>query len=141
MKKPLSQSAPMEHTIIKLEEVLNENTDEGEQPQAIFQTLCLYCAHDIETFLYDYISDQIDTGNVFYAAELLEDFYPYLSDVTWFDFLRAQLVAPTDGHDANVILKSILDKVKGWPDLDLLLEMAAFLTSHGDPHLFYQAAS
>jgi hypothetical protein len=134
-----AQSSAMENMMLRLEEVLNENADEGKKPQSIFQTLSLYCAHDVETFLYEYISDEIDSGNTLYAAELLEDFYHYLSDVAWFDFLRARLLAATDPHEANIVIKSILEEIKDVPDLDLLLEMASFLTAHGDPHLFYQA--
>jgi len=140
-KESSSQEGAMENMMLRLEEVLNENTDEGGEPKTIFQTLSLYCAHDIETFLYDYISDEIDSESTLYATELLEEFYHYLSDTSWFDFLRARLLAPTDPHEANVVLKSILEELKDAPDLDLLLEMASFLTSHGDPHLFHQAVS
>lgn len=140
-KFPSSQEGAIENMMLRLEEVLNENIDEGRDPKTIFQTLSLYCAHDIETFLYDYISDEIDSESALYGAELFEAFYPYLSDTTWFDFLRARLLAPTDPHEANVVLKSILEELKDSPDLDLLLEMASFLTSHGDPHLFHQAIS
>ena len=45
------------------------------------------CAHDIETFLYDFIAEQIDSSSFSYAEELLEGFSPYISDVKWFDFL------------------------------------------------------
>lgn len=122
--------------LIRLEEILEENTDEGGDPKKVFASLSKYCVHDLESFLYDYISDQNET----YATELLDIFYDYLSDTNWFDFLRAKLLAKSDPHEANVVLKSILDELKEDPDLDLLLEMAAFLVHHGDPHLFHQAA-
>lgn len=138
-KDPTLQSSAMENMMLHLEEVLHENEDSGKEPKAIFQTLALYCAHDIEAFLYDYLSDQIDNGNTVYATELLEDFYPYISDISWFDFLHARLLTTTEPHEANLVLKNILDKIKDTLDLDLLLEMTSFLTSHGDPHLFSQA--
>ncbi len=54
------------------------------------------CANGLETFLYDFVSDQLDEGMVSYAAELVDGFYQYVSDTKWFDFLRARIAVETD---------------------------------------------
>ena len=41
--------------------------DEGLPPEQAFQLISPYCANDIETFLYDFIAEQIDEDNESYA--------------------------------------------------------------------------
>jgi len=125
----------LQNMLIRLEEILDEN--ENENPKAIFFTLTRHMSHDLEGFLYDYISDQIDKNNDLYASELLGSFYPYMSDLMWFNFLRARLLIKVDLHEGDLAFKTILEKTK---DLDLILEIASFLVNHGDPHLFQKAA-
>lgn len=137
---PVQNESSLQNLLLRLKEILEENVDAGEEPQEIFQNLSLYCASDLETFLYDYISTQLDAKNFSYALELLEDFYPFVKDPLWFDFLKARMLSFSEPHETNLLLKEILFKVKEEVDLDLLLEMCAFLISHGDPHLFQQAS-
>ena len=47
--------------------ILDENVDEGVPPEQALQLISTYCANDIETFLYDFISEQIDEDNETYA--------------------------------------------------------------------------
>jgi hypothetical protein len=115
--------------------------DEGMSPREAFQSFSQYCSQDVESFLYEYHSDLIDEDKLLDASDLLDRFYPFFLDTTWFDFLRARILTPTDPHEANIVFKSILEELKEELDLDLLLEIAAFLVHHGDPHLFQQAAS
>jgi hypothetical protein len=121
----------------RLQELLEDSTDLGENPRAIFATLSRHVAHDLEGFLFDYISDQIDARNDLEAAELIRIFYPYIKDVICFDFLKARLLILMDPHEGNQAMQKLLDKLT---DPDLLLEVAAFLVHHGDPSLFQKAA-
>jgi hypothetical protein len=135
---PIQHESSVENMLMRLKEILEENVDEGIEPKAAFASLTRYLAHNLETFLYEYISDCIEAKEIVNATELLEDFYPFVQSTSWFDLLRASLLAPSESHEANLVLKNILGKLKDHPDLDLLLEMASFLVSHGDPHLFHQ---
>jgi hypothetical protein len=132
-----SQDHGMSNSLQKLQELLEESTDLGENPRAIFATLSRHVAHDLEGFLFDYISDQIDARNDLEAAELIKIFYPYIKDVICFDFLKARLLVLLEPHEGNIAIQKLLDKLT---DLDLLLEVAAFLVHHGDPSLFQKAA-
>jgi len=138
-KNPASQESAMINTLIRLEEILNEQQDEGAKPKAVFEAIGLYCAHDLSSFLYHYITDQIDNDHFEYAAELIESFYLFIPDPLGFDFLNAQILSHHNTHEANLVLKRTLNELKKTTDLDLLLEISSFLTSHGDPHLFHQA--
>lgn len=139
--KAPSQDHAIGNALQRLEELLEESTDLGESPRAIFATLSRHVAHDLEGFLFDYISDQIDARSDLEAAELIRIFYPYVADTACFDFLKARLLILMEPHEGNLAFKTLLKQMEEKPDLDLLLEMAAFLVHHGDPHLFQTAAT
>lgn len=123
----------------ELEDILDENVDRGEDPQEVFDVITTYCAHDLESFLYDYIVEQIEAGNDVCASELLEGFYEYVSDQRWFQFLRIALFASEESSEAELMLRRLLDQMQEEPDFDLLLEIANFLVHRGDVSLFIQS--
>lgn len=122
--------------LANLQVVLDENTDEGADPHEVFECINSGCAHDIESFLHDFISDKIDDCNYSYASELLEGFSSYLHDVKWFEFLRARLVAVSDPDEANEIVKQLISSKNDDPDLEFNLEVLSFLVSVGDRETF-----
>lgn len=136
LKDP-SHDHGLSNALDRLQEILEESTDLGEGFRAIFTTLSRHVAHDLEGFLFDYISDQIDARHDVEAAEWLKIFHPYVADVISFEFLNARLLILIDAHEGNLAFKKLLNQNL---DLDLLLEIAAFLIHHGDPHLFQKAA-
>lgn len=125
--------------LIEFEDILDENVDMGGDPKEIFSLIEESCAHDIESFLYDYIVQKIDEKDETYASELIEGFYDYVSDPRWFDFLRARIFALTAPEEANLVLGGLLEELEEYADFDLLYEMASFLAKAGDPELFVKA--
>jgi hypothetical protein len=123
----------LQDAIANLLEVLDENTDLGADPEDVFTAICNYCAHDLESFLYDYIAELLDSGNSLYASELVEGFSLCVTDPFWFDFLKTRLLAFTDVGDANLALHRLLENDLDFP---LLLEMLHFLAAHGERELF-----
>lgn len=134
----LESDEPLQDGLANLEEILDENADIGAEPTDVFQSLCEYCAHDIESFLYDFISEQIDAHNELYASELLEGFYPYMTDLRWFDFLRARLLSYQDIAEANHVIAHLMNELGQHPDLDLQIEVLRFMVNTGDRNLFVQ---
>ncbi len=132
----LSSLEPLEDALSNLELILEENSDQGASPIEIFSTLAQNCANDLETFLYDFIAEQIDQKNTAYASELLDDFSDYVSEVKWFEFLRARLLALKDPEETNLLVRQLLEQEKGQPDLEFHLEVLAFLVKDGDHELF-----
>lgn len=126
----------IQDAIANLEVILDENVDAGGDPVEVFEKISNCCANDLETFLYDYISEQIDMHNYPYAADLLDSFGPFVKDVTWFDFLRARLLSQTDPESADKLFRQIIQDIKKQQDLDLSLEVVSFLAKDGEPDLF-----
>lgn len=129
------ESQALVDVINELLVVLNENADAGISPQTCMESILAHSAHDVEEFLYDYITDQIEVRNFTYAHDLIEGFYPYVSDVKWFDFLNVQLEIIHDGLETFTAFQGIMKKVKT-PSLDFYFEILAFLTQYGDQTTF-----
>ncbi|MBU6383196.1 MAG: hypothetical protein KGR16_02630 [Verrucomicrobia bacterium] len=127
---------PIQDALAYLLEILDENADSGADPEEILRAVSEYCAHDLESFVTDYISDLLDSGNSLYASELIEGFSPYVSDPFWFDFLRMRLISFTDIGDANLAMHRLLENEL---DVSLLLEIIRFLSANGEYELFKTA--
>lgn len=116
--------------------VLDENADQGADPHVVFECINSGCANDIESFLNDFISDQIDDCNYSYATELLEGFNSYLNDTKWSEFLRARLIAISNPNEANAIVKQVINSKSMNSDLEFNLEVLSFLVSIGERETF-----
>ncbi len=132
----LTNLEPLQDALANLQVVLDENADKGVDKAAIFESVSANCANDIESFLYDFIAEQIDNGNYSYASELLEGFGDYVQDVKWFNFLKARLLVFTDQESANKSIRDIVKKAASDSDLEFNLEVLAFLTQAGEKDVF-----
>jgi hypothetical protein len=116
--------------------VLDENVDQGGDPLEVFESVCAGCANDVEAFLYDYIVEQIESGNPSYASEMLDGFTDYVHDIKWFDFLKARLISLNDQETASHMGEMLaLDAMKA-ADLEFNLELLAFLVQAGSEQAF-----
>lgn len=132
----LSSGEQIEDALANLQVILDENTDEGADPHDAFDCICQHCANDIETFLHDFISLQIDNDNNGYAAELLDGFENYVRESRWFEFLRARVVAANDPNEALNIVKKLIKDKRSLPDLEFNFEILSFLVIYGDRETF-----
>ncbi len=126
----------IQDALANLKYILDSNVDSGMSAYEAFNTLMQYSAHDLENFIYDYISDQIDYKNDTYANELVDGFYPYAHKKNWFYFLKARLFAIQDVAQANEIIKEISEKLFSHPNLNLQFRILEFMTEIGDRDLF-----
>jgi len=128
----------IQDALANLLDILDENSDLGQEPVLLFSSVMEYCAYDVETFLYEYILEQIEVGNEAYASELVEGFYPYMKDLKRFDFLRVCLLASHDIAEVNEILRTIIKDLSKKSDLSLQWELLEFMVTTGDPDLFFK---
>lgn len=131
-----TNSEELADTLANLQVVLDENSDEGTDPHEAFECIKSACANDVESFLHDFISEKVDDGNYPYATELLEGFVDYVSDVKWFEFLRARLIAVNDPDEAIQIVKQLISSKHSNSDLEFNLEVLSFLVPIGDRETF-----
>jgi hypothetical protein len=132
LNDPLALQNALSHFV----QILDENADQGVPPQEVLELISSYCAHDFETFLYDFISDQMDEGNEAYAHELLEDFDTYLGNNKWFKLLRIQLSSQTHSKGQK-IARDIIEEHLNDNDLDYHLELLSIMVEKGDQATFH----
>ena len=139
-KGELEDEEPLQNALSILEDILDDSYDkEGDDARKFFSEVASYCAHDLERFIFDYISDQITEKEETYASELIDAFYDYVNDRGRFDLLRAQLLALFALEESNLIYSRILEELREESHLELILLVAESLIHHGDVRLFMQA--
>jgi len=138
-KGELENEESLQNALSILEDILDDSYDEGNEAKKVFSEVTSYCAHDLERFIFDYISDQIVEKDETYASELVDAFYDYVSDQRRFDLLRARFLALFDLKESNLIYGRILEELREEPDLELVLLVGESLIHHGDVRLFMQA--
>lgn len=126
----------IEDMLATLQLILEDHEDEGGDPSQLFQTVCRGCANDLETFLYDFIAEQIDGGNLSYASELLEPFAQFVSDPKWFDFLKVQVLFESEPVEATRLLQKFIKNSATQKDLEFNLDLLLFLLSVGEQRDF-----
>lgn len=131
-----ANSEHMQDVIGNLQEILDENSDQGGAPADIFKSICSDCANDVENFLYDYISDHLAAGHDLYVSELLDGLTPYISDVKWFGLLRAQLLASQDSSSSQDLAQQLIEYYGNGGDVEFNLELLTFIVHGGDQASF-----
>jgi hypothetical protein len=130
----------MQDILANLQVVLDENVDGGGKPLEVFDFVSNNCANDVESFLYDFIAEQIDNQNYSYASELIEGFQKYVKDDKWFEFLKARILSVSDSEGANLAVRQLVKKTVAKPDLEFILEMLTFLVQDGEKEAFVKLA-
>lgn len=118
---------------------LKEATDSGIKPQTAFIAIQEDCAHDIQSFLYDYISELLEAKEYSYAQELMEQFYPFLTNRALFDFLSAKIVGLDEPKRAIAIISKITSEDRK-QDLYLNLDILEYLAQLPYREPFFETA-
>ena len=122
----------------RLQLILEENSEEGADPESILQMISRGCANDIEGFLQDFISEQIEAENYSYAQDLLENFLPYTSDKKWFELLKLKLITHTDPLQVPPTLETLVETALDSNDLEFIFEVLSESVYDGDKEIFIQ---
>lgn len=128
LKDPLT----LQETLVRFVKILDQNVDEGVPAEQAFHLLSSYCANDIEVFLYDFITAQIEEGNESYAHELLSHFDPYWGQDKWFKLLRLRCCETYHSKIAQKIIEEIIEEHLNDQDLDYYLEFLSILAEMQD---------
>ncbi|MCH9611210.1 MAG: hypothetical protein S4CHLAM81_14130 [Chlamydiales bacterium] len=133
----LQYEEELQEIVDYLEQIFDDHVDEGADPQAVYQAFQQHCAHNLDQFLYQYIATQIDSGNIEYAYDLVEGFYPYISEPLFFDFLLARVAILQNPQEGTAYLEQLIRKVKS---LELAEEILLYLVESSNHPLFCQMA-
>ena len=109
--------------LLELCKILDAHVDEGKPADEVYELITSFIAHDLESFLYDFILHQINNQNITNASELLDGFYPYVEDKRWLDLLLVRLLAETEIDESKIMIDRLFIELQEDPDIDLGLEM------------------
>jgi hypothetical protein len=137
----LNNVESLEDAIETLEQILDENIDSGVDPKEVFQFVSNCCANDIENFMYDYTSEQIDAENFSYAQDLLDDFEKFVKDPKWFLLLRARLYSDTDHEDAKTLEAQVEKTALASDNLQYHLDVLSYLSQAGNEKIFHKISA
>lgn len=118
--------------------ILDENVDEGLDPNEAFERVSAYCANDIRSFIYDYIQNQIDDSNESYAKDVLEEARPYLKEDKWFKLLEARLSVKWPPAVVQEYIERIIEDDLGDNDLSFNFDLLDLIIIAGPHGLFYR---
>lgn len=126
-QQQLKNPSDLQNALIRFLQMLDENINEGISSEQVIKLISPYCANDIETFLYDFISEQIDEGNETYVHELLDDFATYLNTNKWFKLLQLRLSHGFQDKIGQRLIQEMIEEHIDDRDLDFSLELLSIL--------------
>lgn len=116
--------------------ILDENVDAGTSPKDALTMMQSYCANDLESFLLDYILDQLDTRNRLYARELVDGLGRYITQEKWLEYFHGRLE-----KDLEKRIAAIEALTKKTLSLDLAFELVSYLQALGETVIFPKFAA
>lgn len=126
----------LQDTVAYLQNILDKNVDAGATPEQAFHLIQTCCANDLEGFLYTYIFELVEEDNDSYASELLDGFYRYVANKSWFDYLKIRVEIIKDPEEGYDHLEKLILWIQEHPDIELCFEILAFLAKGGNHTLF-----
>lgn len=130
----------IQDALVMLQDVLDKNVDSGVAVSQALPLIQSFCANNLETFLYNYIADRIEEGNVSYAKELLDAFGKYEKDRLHLFYLSSRIEIMEDPEIGYDKLEKMLPRLKDKKALELSFDVLAFLAKTGNHSLFSQLA-
>lgn len=129
----------LQDTIANFAMILDENTDHGLKPQEAFAAINASCAHDLESFLYNFIAEQIDIDNLAYASELIDDFTHYITEKKWFNLLKMRILLLKEEEVGDLSKKNFKEAIGG-KDINFNLELLSIFNEIHDQSSFITLA-
>ena len=124
------------HTLLDdLENILHTNMQQGLAPKQVFSLISQYTAHDIATFLFDYILELIENHDDVFATSLIEAFEDYVPQKKWFTLLRAYLLSASQVEVWSHLIDRLLEEEEENPSSAFLTELFYFLQGLEDTPL------
>lgn len=136
------QMQELVHALTDLKEILDFNAEvEDKATKEVLVLLSEHSAHDLEAFLYDFITDQIDQQRYVYARELISDFRIYLDD-KWVGLLETRLARSQNFlEEMEKLFDQLISLAKTSPSFEFNLELISVYPIYHDLLAFVSLVS
>lgn len=108
--------------ITTLGAICAEARAEGRTPIEIFADIAQGCENNLESFLYNYIADEIDLGNYRRANEYIALFIDGVNRRKWFDLLRVRSSGKFNPQEAKALLSRLITSEETPPSLEFYFD-------------------
>ncbi|NGX31677.1 MAG: hypothetical protein K940chlam8_01053 [Chlamydiae bacterium] len=130
------QSYSIVDLLFSLQQLLDENEDKTIDPKILFLSVIERCANDVESFLYDFISDQLEQNQKAYARDLIEGFEKYMSDPKWFLLLKLRLSIQEELPHVEFLMQELVEYLNE-NDLEFCFEVLDFVLQTDQVEYFF----
>jgi len=117
--------------LFELQKILEGLNIGGLSYHKAYETVSSYLAQDLETFVYDFISDLIETGEHTVAFELLFGLDKFLKNPLPFELLKSALNLLEDPERGEAVFLNVIDKLFDHKEHGLLLDALYFSAKAG----------
>lgn len=131
----------IQDSLSTLQLILEKNVDAGVSIANALPMVQSFCAHNLEHFLYIFLCERIEEGNVAYAKELLEGFHRFFSGTHFFDFLTCRIAIEENPEEGYRKLEKLIHWLHKHPLIELQFEILGFLSKTGNHTLFTELAN
>jgi hypothetical protein len=130
------QSYLIADILFALEQLLEENLTDDVDPRILFQSIVEKCANDVESFLYDFISDQLDQSQTSFAKELIEGFEKYCLRPKWFLLLKLRLSIQEETTLVDFMMQELMEYLQE-NELEFSFEVLDFILQTDQMEFFF----
>lgn len=118
-------------------DILESNTITDDPPEAIFERLCLYVAHDLESVIYTYIDSGLtDDSHLDSRLLLIDHFMPYVKDKSRLQFLRLKSMPVDFSYEREKLAEHIISSLQEKINIPLSIDLLFYFIEKRDKELF-----
>ncbi|MCH9623965.1 MAG: hypothetical protein S4CHLAM27_03360 [Chlamydiia bacterium] len=122
-------------------EILESNTIEGEPGEAVFERLCLYVAHDLESVIYTYIDSALADSPGDSCLLLIEHFMPYVKEKRNLQFLKLKSIPVEFVEEREQLAHYLINSLQEEMSIPLAIALLFYLIDRRDKELFAELFS
>lgn len=130
---------PLEAHVEELFRQLKFLSDRLNDPMGVFEHTSAFLANDLEGFLYDFLQYRIDVEEYEKAEEGARFLLEYVSDPKWFLLLLSKVRYLKEKKVADHEIEELLDECSGEPDIDFVMDIAAWASENIAETLFIKS--
>jgi hypothetical protein len=125
----------------KAVEILESNTITEEATEEIFERLCLYVAHDLESVIYTYIESSLIDKPGDCCLLLIDHFMPYVKDKCRLQFLKLKSIPVNFVEEREQLAHYLINALEESMNISLSISLLFYLIDRGDKELFAELFS
>ncbi|MDN3504981.1 MAG: hypothetical protein P0S95_05355 [Rhabdochlamydiaceae bacterium] len=123
--------------LYQLVDIIDESVNEEQSANEVLEYISSYLAHDLESFLYDFIGHLIENQEESAASELIEGYEDYVTNKQELEFLKLKLIFASDAVETDGMMALFSDELVEEGNVDLACDFLDFILKEGEIFTFF----